>query len=72
MTFSVIDKTTGEYPDVVKIARTEDWAKHLMWMDISGFALFEDGGLYLMDDCGNTACCPHGRFEIMVEDGGDE
>lgn len=69
MTFHVIDKTTGREPDLEKIALTEDWASHLMYCDMSGFALEEDGNLILMDDCGNVAYCPVDRFEIMFDGG---
>lgn len=65
--FSVIDAKTGEYPDLWEIATTEDWAKHLMYCDMDGFAITEDGSLILMDECGNLAYCPEGRFEIVFE-----
>lgn len=68
MKFTVIDKKTGNYPDVSKIALTEDWAKGLIYCDIDGFAIGEDGTLLLMDDCGNFAYCPYDRFEITLED----
>lgn len=62
--FSVIDLKTGQKPDLVLIAREEDWAKHLMWMDMESFAIDEDGDLILMDECGNMAYCPEGRFRV--------
>ena len=65
--FTVIDKTTGQYPDCEKIALEEDWAKHLLYCDIDEFAITEDGNLLLMDDCGNVAYCPNGRFEVVEE-----
>lgn len=67
MTFNVIDKNTGVYPDVQKIALEEDWAKNLVYCDIDGFALHEDGNLVLLDDCGNVAYCPPDRFDIVLE-----
>lgn len=67
MTFNVIDKNTGVYPDVEKIALTEEWAKNLVYCDIDGFALHEDGNLVLLDDCGNVAYCPPDRFDIVLE-----
>jgi hypothetical protein len=67
MKFTVIDKKTGEYPDYKKIAREEEWAKHLIYCDISGFLIDEDGNLYLSDDCDNVACCPADRFEVTFE-----
>ena len=64
--FTVKDKLTGEYPDKEKIASTEDWAKHLIYCDVDGFYISEDGGLILVDDCNNVAICPANRFEVMI------
>ena len=66
--FTVIDKHTGKYPNTWSIARRCKWAKHLVYCDIDGFALTEDGNLLLMDDCGGVAYCPKDRFEIVWED----
>ena len=68
MKFTVIDKKTGEYPDVEKIALEEEWAKRLIYCDIDGFYIGEDGDLVLVDECNNVACCPEGRFEIVFDD----
>ena len=68
--FTVIDNTTGAYPDCYEIALTEEWAKHLMYCDIDCFAITEDGVLILIDDCGNCACCPNDRFTVVYEKGG--
>jgi hypothetical protein len=65
--FTVIDNTTGRYPDCEKIALTEDWAKHLIYCDIDTFAINEDGNLILIDDCGNCAFCPADRFTVVYE-----
>lgn len=65
--FTVIDKKTGEYPDVEKIALKEEWAKNLIYCDIDSFAIMEDGTLVLIDDCGNIAYAPKDRFEIRLE-----
>ncbi len=68
MFFKVIDKRTGKYPDLYKIAKNEEWAKNLIYSDIEGFALTEDGGsLLLLDECGHVAYCPYGRFEVEME-----
>lgn len=67
MQFDVIDTKTGAYPDVEKIALTEDWAKGLIYCDIDCFAIQEDGNLILIDDCGNIAYPPEGRFKIVPE-----
>lgn len=37
ITFDVIDPKTGEYPDLEKIARTEEWAQNLIYCDMDGF-----------------------------------
>lgn len=68
MTLTVIDKRTGRYPDVEKIALEEDWAKNLIYCDIDCFAICEDGSLLLMDDCGNVAYCPKDRFEVALNE----
>lgn len=65
--FTVIDKKTGAYPDIEKIARKEKWAAHLVYCDMEGFAVLEDGNLLLMDECGGFAYCPADRFEIIWE-----
>ena len=65
--FTVIDKSTGEYPDVEEIALHEDWAQRLVYCDIDSFVISEDGTLMLMDDCGNVAYCPSGRFEVIYQ-----
>ena len=70
--FTVIDNKTGNYPDCEKIALNEDWAKHLCYCDIDTFAITEDGGLILMDDCGECAYCPEGRFTVVLEDDNEE
>lgn len=66
MTFDVIDKKTGEYPDLEYIALHEEWAKGLIYCDMEGFAIEEDGTLLLLDECGNAAYCPDDRFEIVI------
>lgn len=67
MTFTVIDKKTGKYPDTRKIALREKWAHGLVYCDIEGFALQEDGTLILLDECGNVAYCPPDRFEVRFD-----
>ncbi len=70
--FDVIDTKTGEYPDLEKIALTEEWDQGLVYCDMDGFAVLEDGSLILLDGCGNCVSCPPGRFEIRLQDGGAE
>lgn len=62
LTLEVIDPKTGEYPDLYEIALHEEWAKGLMYCDMEGFALEEDGTLLLLDECGKFEYCPDGRF----------
>ena len=62
--FDVVDKKTGKYPDWERIAREEDWAKGLVYCDMDGVAIREDGSLILLDECGNCVSCPPDRFEI--------
>ena len=63
--FDVVDTQTGEYPDLQWIAINEDWAKGLIYCDMEGFAIDEDGNLVLMDECGNFAYPPAGRFQVV-------
>lgn len=67
MKFTVIDQNTGEYPDLEHIALHEDWAKGLMYCDMEGFLIGEDGALILADECGRFAYCPDGRFIIIPD-----
>ena len=67
MNFTVIDKKTGEFPDLWKIALEEEWAKGLMYCDMEGFALLEDGSLLLLDECGKFEYCPEDRFIVVFE-----
>lgn len=62
--FDVVDTTTGKYPDWERIAKEEDWAKGLVYCDIDGIAIQEDGSLILLDECRNCVSCPQDRFEI--------
>ena len=62
--FDVVDTTTGKYPDWERIAREEAWAKGLVYCDMDGVAIREDGYLILLDGCGNYVSCPLDRFEI--------
>lgn len=67
MTFQVTDPRTGEYPDLEQIAKTEEWAGNLISCDMEGICINEDGRLLLMDECGNYAYCPEGRFQVTFE-----
>lgn len=67
-TFRVYDTTTGKVADPYEIALHEDWAKGLMYCDMEGFALQEDGRLILMDECGKFEYCPEGRFNVVWDE----
>lgn len=67
ISFIVIDNKTGKEADIGKIALKEDWAKGLMYCDMEGFALLQDGNLILMDECGRYEYCPSGRFTVVPE-----
>jgi hypothetical protein len=69
MKFKVIDTKTGKEPDIYQIALREEWANGLMYCDMEGFAIEEDGTLMLVDECGRYAYCPLGRFKVeMLKD----
>lgn len=72
MNFTVIDNKTGKEADCEKIALTEEWAKGLIYCDMEGFALLEDGTLVLLDECGRFEYCPADRFTVVFEKGGAE
>lgn len=65
--FKVIDKQTGKEADIYNIALNEEWAKHLIYCDMEGFAVEQDGSLILLDECSNVAYPPADRFEIISE-----
>lgn len=67
MRFDVIDLKTGKYPDMESIARNEEWARGLVYCDMQGFAITDDGLLIILDECGNFAYCPHKRFAVTLE-----
>ena len=66
--FRVIDTKTGKEADIYEIARHEDWAKHLIYCDIDGWAIGDDGSLMLIDDCGRFAYADRERFRVVWED----
>lgn len=65
--FCVIDKKIGKGSDGYKIALNEEWAKDLMYCDIDGFAVKQDGSIILIDKSGSFRYCPADRFEIISE-----
>ena len=68
MKFRVIDKKTGKEADTWNIALHEEWAQGLVYCDMEGFAITEDGYLVLMDECGNVVYCDPERFKVVFED----
>lgn len=63
--FTVIDNNTGKQADPAGIALNEEWAGKLMYCDMEGFAILEDGSLILADECGKFEYCPEGRFSVV-------
>jgi len=63
--FRVIDERTGEEADIKQIALNEEWASRLVYCDMDGFAVSEGAELLLLDECGNMAWCPPGRFRVV-------
>lgn len=66
--FTVIDAKTGREPNLEQIALKEDWAKGLIYCDMEGFFLSEDGNLILADECGNWSYPPPDRFVVIQND----
>lgn len=65
--FIVLDKKTGKEADEYDISLHEDWAKHLMYCDMEGFAIEQDGTIILLDECGQFVYCSSDRFEVVPE-----
>ena len=66
--FHVIDKRTGKEADTYSIALKEPWAKDLIYCDMEGFFVGEDGDLILADECGNYVFCDINRFKVVYDD----
>ena len=64
-TFTVIDTKTGEEADEYNIALHEDWAKHLCYCDMDGWAIMDDGTLLLVDECGRFGYADRERFKVV-------
>lgn len=65
--FIVIDSQTGKEADPYNIALYEDWAKHLCYCDMDGWAIQDDGTLLLVDECGKFAYADRERFKVKWE-----
>jgi hypothetical protein len=60
--------TTGEpvtTDDLEAIALKELWAKDLIYCDIEGSAIEQDGTLLLLDECGSCAYPLEGMFRVV-------
>lgn len=68
MKFRVMDNKTGKEADPYEIALHEEWAQGLVYCDMEGFAITEDGDLVLMDECGTCVYCDPERFKVVFED----
>jgi len=66
-TFIVIDNKTGEEADMYNIALHEEWAQHLCYCDMEGWAIEDDGTLLLVDECGRFAYADRERFKVKWE-----
>ena len=64
-TFTVIDMKTGKEADEYEIALHEDWAKHLCYCDMEGWAIEGDGTLLLVDECGRFEYADRERFKVV-------
>ena len=62
--FIVIDSQTGKEADPYNIALHEDWARHLCYCDMDGWAIQDDGSLLLLDECGRYAYADRERFKV--------
>ena len=67
-TFHVIDAKTGKESDIERIARREKWAARLIYCDMEGWAIEQDGSLMLMDECGNYKYADRERFKVVWDD----
>lgn len=67
--FWVKDKETGKeaelYEIVLKSYKEGSWAKDLIYCDLEGWGIEDDGTLIVCDECGSFAYPPQERFEIV-------
>lgn len=70
--FIVIDSRTGKEADEYEIALHEKWANKLMYCDMEGFAILQDGSLILCDECGQFEYCDMERFKIVFKEAHNE
>ena len=63
--FKVIDTKTGKEP-TWRVIQNIAKKGNLIYCDIDGFYLGEDGSLVLVDDCGNATWCNPKRFKVEI------
>ncbi len=63
--FRVIDTTTGKEPSEDVIYQLAEQGR-LVYCDIDGFYIGEDGEICLIDDCGNATWLDGERFKVEV------
>ena len=68
ITFHVIDTQTGKEADIERIALREKWAAGLIYCDMEGWAIEQDGSLLLIDECGNRVCADRERFKVVWDE----
>ena len=71
MTFDVY-YLDGRLVDDFEELCKQEWASDLIYCDIDGFVISEDGTLMLLDECGNYAYCPKGVFKIIYHINGQD
>jgi len=72
--FSVVWEASGAAvtrADMELIAIKEPWAKGLIYCDMEGFAIEEDGTLLLLDECGTYREVPAGLFRVVMLGAGE-
>lgn len=68
MQWEVVDRKTGQQASLEQLSM-EGWVQEkLVWPDLEGFAIGEDGAIYLLDECGNWELCDPTRFYIRWPD----
>ncbi|MDI6617874.1 MAG: hypothetical protein QME45_04240 [Clostridiales bacterium] len=70
--FEVIDTKTGKKADPMQIALNENWAKDLVYCDMEGFFVGENGEIILADECGQYVYCDPIRFKVIWQRQGRE
>ena len=70
ISFRVINIKTGKEPifDHNHLFK-EKWFKEsgLIWCDLEGWLIGEDGTLYLADECGHVAYAPMDKYQVIFE-----